>query len=154
MELNFAVAGEDVAPDGGEVVAVDAVAAPAGAETGEAKDGAEAEAETAEAAPAPAPPPASLLRPATKFRVLLLKLRKPKVAVPADGNVSSPAPKQASRFLIKFRVDDAPLVSLFTGDNSSRTSDAGADRPAAAAAQAPAQHPQDQASAIIRIRRT
>ena len=148
VEFNFAVAGEDVAASGGgEVVAVDAVAAPAGAETGEAKDGAEAEAETAEEA-APAPPPASLLRPATKFRVLLLKLRKPKVAVPADGNVSSPAPKQASRFLIKFRVDDAPLVSLFTRDNSSRTSDAGADRPAAAAAQAPAQHPQDQASAI------
>jgi len=148
VEFNFAVAGEDVAASGGgEVVAVDAVAAPAGAETGEAKDGAEAEEETAEEA-APAPPPASLLRPATKFRVLLLKLRKPKVAVPADGNVSSPAPKQASRFLIKFRVDEAPLVSLFTRDNSSRTSDAGADRPAAAAAQAPAQHPQDQASAI------
>jgi len=146
VEFNFAVAGEDVAASGGgEVVAVDAVAAPAGAETGEAKDGAEAEAETAEEA-APAPPPASLLRPATKFRVLLLKLRKPKVAVPADGNVSSPAPKQASRFLIKFRVDEAPLVSLFTRDNSSRTSDA--DRPAAAAVQAAGQHPPDASAAI------
>jgi len=42
VEFNFAVAGEDVATSGGgEVVAVDAVAAPAGAETGEAKDGAE-----------------------------------------------------------------------------------------------------------------
>ncbi|KAG2586055.1 probable membrane-associated kinase regulator 2 [Panicum virgatum] len=146
VEFNFAVAGEDVAPGGGEVVAVDAVAAPAGAETSEAKDGAEAETETAEAAPAPAPPPASLLRPATKFRVLLLKLRKPKVAVPADGNATSPAPKQASRFLIKFRVDEAPLVSLFTRDNSSRTSDA--DRPAAAAVQAAGQHPQDASAAI------
>ena len=133
VELNFAVAGEDVAPGGGEVVAVDAVDAAADVETGEAKDGAE-EAETVEAAPTPAPPLASLLRPATKFRVLLLKLRKPKVAVPADGNATSPAPKQASRFLIKFRVDEAPLVSLFTRDNSSRTSDA--DRHAAAAVQA------------------
>ncbi|PUZ58766.1 hypothetical protein GQ55_5G534500 [Panicum hallii var. hallii] len=141
VEFNFAVAGEDVASGGGEVVAVDAVAAPAGAETGDGKDGAEAEAAEA----APAPPPASLLRPATKFRVLLLKLRKPKVAVPAEGNGGAAAPKQTSRFLIKFRVDDAPLVSLFTRDNSSRTSDAGAcaDRPAAAA-----QHPQDASAAI------
>ena len=43
--MNFAVAGEDVAPGGGEVVAVDAVDAAADVETGEAKDGAE-EAET------------------------------------------------------------------------------------------------------------
>ncbi|CAN6180912.1 unnamed protein product [Urochloa humidicola] len=83
--------------------------------------------------------------------VLLLKLRKPKAAAtPADGNTGgSPAPpkQQASRFLIKFRVDDAPpLVSLFTGDNSSRTSDAGvcADRPASAAA---AQQTHDASSA-------
>ena len=75
VELNFAVAGEYVAPGGGEVVAVDAVDAAAGVETSEAKDGAE-EAETAEATPAPALPLASLLRPATKFRVLLLKLRR------------------------------------------------------------------------------
>jgi len=75
VELNFAMAGEDVAPGGGEVVAVDAVDAAADVETGEAKDGAE-EAEAAEVAPASAPPLASLLRPATKFRVLLLKLRR------------------------------------------------------------------------------
>ena len=44
VEFNFAVAGEDVAASGGgEVVAVDAVAASAGADTGEARDGAEAE---------------------------------------------------------------------------------------------------------------
>ncbi|CAO2186275.1 unnamed protein product [Urochloa humidicola] len=142
VEFNFAVAGDGVAPaTASEVVAVHAVAAPAaGVEAGEVvKDGAGAEAADV-AAPAP-PPPASLLRPATKFRVRLLKLRKPKAAAaPADGNTGgSPAPpkQQASRFLIKFRVDDAPpLVSLFTRDNSSRTSDAGvcADRPASAAA--------------------
>ncbi|OEL22499.1 hypothetical protein BAE44_0016477 [Dichanthelium oligosanthes] len=145
VEFNFAVAGDDVASGGAEVVAVDAVAAPAG-ESGDGKE--DAEAETADVAPAP--PPASLLRPATKFRVLLLKLRKPKVAVPADVNGGTPAPKQLNRFLIKFRVDEAPLVSLFTRDNSSRTSDAGtcADRPAAAV-QAAQQQPQDASAATM-----
>ncbi|CAL4978700.1 unnamed protein product [Urochloa decumbens] len=159
VEFNFAVAGDDAAPGGGgggEVVAVDAVATPAAAvETGDGKDGAGAEAEAAADVAAPAlPPPASMLRPATKFRVLLLKLRKPKTAAPADGNGSGGAPaapkQQASRFLIKFRVDEAPpLVSLFTRDNSSRTSDAGtcADRPTQAPAAAQQQQPQD-ASAI------
>ncbi|CAL4966129.1 unnamed protein product [Urochloa decumbens] len=154
VEFNFAVAGDDAAPGGGEVVAVDAVATPAAAaETGDGKDGAGAEAAADVAAPAP-PPPASMLRPATKFRVLLLKLRKPKAAAPADGNSGGGAPappkQQASRFLIKFRVDEAPpLVSLFTRDNSSRTSDAGtcADRPTQAPAAAQQQQPQD-ASAI------
>jgi hypothetical protein len=142
VEFNFAVAGDDVvASGGGEVVAVDAVpAAPGAAETG---DGGKEEAGTADDAAPPPPPSAALLRPATKFRVLLLKLRKPKVpAAPAEANGAAPAApapapapalRQASRFLIKFRVDEAPLVSLFTRDNSSRTSDAGvcADRPAA-----------------------
>jgi hypothetical protein len=144
VEFNFAVAGDDVvASGGGEVVAVDAVpAAPGAAETG---DGGKEEAGTADDAAPPPPPSAALLRPATKFRVLLLKLRKPKVpAAPAEANGAAPAApapapapalRQASRFLIKFRVDEAPLVSLFTRDNSSRTSDAGvcADRPAAVA---------------------
>jgi hypothetical protein len=92
VEFNFAVAGD-------EVVAV--------AES-EKDDGA-GEKEAAQQAP----PPAS------KFRVLLLKLRKPK----PDGA----AAKSASRFLIKLRVDDAPpLASLFSRDNSSRSSDAAA----------------------------
>ncbi|CAO2161650.1 unnamed protein product [Urochloa humidicola] len=133
VEFNFALAGDDAAPGGG---GGDAVAAPA---AGEVKDGAGAE----EAADVAAPAPASLLRPATKFRVLLLKLRKPKAAAaaPAEGNngggAAAPPKQQASRFLIKFRVDEAPpLVSLFTRDNSSRTSDA--DRPVQAAAAQPA----------------
>ncbi|XP_062189369.1 probable membrane-associated kinase regulator 2 [Phragmites australis] len=142
VEFNFAVAGDDVASGGGEVVAVDAVA-PTGGESGDGKDDAELSAEVA-----PVPASTSLLRPATKFRVLLLKLRKPKVPVPGESNGGvggAPAAKQANRFLIKFRVDDAPLVSLFTRDNSSRTSDAGAgaDRPAAVQAA----QPQDAAAA-------
>ena len=86
VEFNFAVAaGEDV-------VAPGAVDAPA------------AEAET-EAEAAVVPPPATLLRPATRFRVLLLKLRKPKAPATADGAGATQAPRQqpmASRFLIKF----------------------------------------------------
>ncbi|XP_066347002.1 uncharacterized protein [Miscanthus floridulus] len=100
VEFNFAVAaGEDVvAPGAAKAVAVDAPAA---------------EAET-EAEAAVVPPPATLLRPATRFRVLLLKLRKPKAPATADGAGATQAPRQqpaASRFLIKFRVEDAPLAS-------------------------------------------
>uniref|UniRef100_A0A0E0JFU5 Membrane-associated kinase regulator 2 n=1 Tax=Oryza punctata TaxID=4537 RepID=A0A0E0JFU5_ORYPU len=137
VEFNFSVAG-DVA-SGGEVVAVDDAVAPGG-ESGDAKV---VELVSEEAAAAPA----SFLRPATKFRVLLLKLRKPKVPVPAEcnGGGGSPAPK-TNRFLIKFRVDDAPFVSLFTRDNSSRTSDAGAG---AGAARPPVQALQTPEAAAI-----
>ncbi|XP_066381625.1 probable membrane-associated kinase regulator 2 [Miscanthus floridulus] len=136
VEFDFAVAaGEDVvAPGAAKAVAVDAPSA---------------EAET-EAEAAVVPPPATLLRPATRFRVLLLKLRKPKAPVTADSAGATQAPRQqptASRFLIKFRVEDAPLASLFTRDNSSRTSDAGVDRPATAAAE-PQQQQQEVAPAL------
>uniref|UniRef100_J3KXV9 Uncharacterized protein n=1 Tax=Oryza brachyantha TaxID=4533 RepID=J3KXV9_ORYBR len=111
VEFNFSVAGD--VESGGEVVAVDDAVAPCGGEPGDAK--------VVELVSEAAPPPASFLKPATKFRVLLLKLRKPKVPVAAECNGGgSPAPK-TNRFLIKFRVDDAPFVSLFTRDNSSRS---------------------------------
>ncbi|KAE8809377.1 putative membrane-associated kinase regulator 2 [Hordeum vulgare] len=134
VEFNFSVAGD--AASGGEVVAVEPVVPVSETENCVGK-----EAEPAATAEAPA---ASFLRPATKFRVLLLKLRKPKVPVAAEGNAGaaagaggSPAPK-TNRFLIKFRVEDAPFVSLFTRDNSSRTSDAGSGTGAARpAVQAP-----------------
>ena len=71
VEFNFAVASSEdvVAPGATEAVAVDAPAM---------------QAET-EAEAAVVPPPATLLRPATRFRVLLLKLRKPKAPATADG---------------------------------------------------------------------
>jgi len=130
VEFNFAVAGgEDVvAPGAAEAVVVETPAPEAETET-------ETEVEAV-----PVPPPAPLLRPATKFRVLLLKLRKPKAPAPADGVAQAPRQQATSRFLIKFRVEDAPLASLFTRDNSSRTSDAGADRAPATAAAAEPQH--------------
>ncbi|CAO2209382.1 unnamed protein product [Urochloa humidicola] len=151
VEFNFAVAG-----GGGEVVAVDAVAPPAGdGKNGGAAAEADADADAADVAAPSLPPPASLLRPVTKFRVLLLKLRKPnKAAAPAEGNGGAPAPKQqqASRFLIKFRVDEAaPLVSLFTRDNSSRTSDADRPAPASAAAAAAAAQQSHDASPAAAI---
>ena len=63
-------AGEDVvAPGAAKAVAVDAPSA---------------EAET-EAEAAVVPSSATLLHPATRFRVLLLKLRKPKAPATADG---------------------------------------------------------------------
>ncbi|KAK1586079.1 hypothetical protein QYE76_051541 [Lolium multiflorum] len=135
VEFNFSVAG-DVASGGAEVVAVE----PVGEDGAAVGKEAETEAAAAMAGADAEPPAASFLRPATKFRVLLLKLRKPKLAAaaPADGNGTvgggGAAAKPTNRFLIKFRVDDAPFSSLFTRDTSSRTSDAGA-RPALQATQ-------------------
>ncbi|KAA8520889.1 hypothetical protein F0562_011562 [Nyssa sinensis] len=83
--------------------------------------------------------PVSLLKSATKFRVLMLKFKKSKsnVAEKTEPNGSASAtPKQQkqsvdsqhqqqnqpqSKFLtVKFKVEEAPILSLFTRDNSSR----------------------------------
>ncbi|XXG42247.1 hypothetical protein AAC387_Pa01g2568 [Persea americana] len=67
--------------------------------------------------------PVSLLKSATKFRVFLLGFKKPKP--PAEAAGGGPAPKQPSRFFtVKFKVEEVPIVSLFTRDNSSRSSNA------------------------------
>lgn len=77
--------------------------------------------------------PVSLLK--TKFRVLMLGLRRPKhssAAAPAgdplNGSVPAavPSPKHPHQrpsklFTVKFKVDEVPIVSLFTRDNSSRS---------------------------------
>nr|XP_010924769.1 probable membrane-associated kinase regulator 2 [Elaeis guineensis] len=69
----------------------------------------------------------SLLRSATKLRVFAFGLKKTKSS-PAELNVCSPAPTEASRkqhrrkLFIKFKVEEVPIVSLFTRDNSSRSS--------------------------------
>ncbi|XP_010915766.1 probable membrane-associated kinase regulator 2 [Elaeis guineensis] len=81
----------------------------------------------------------SLLRSATKLRVFMLGLRKakstlvepngapasPTTAVAAEAVVASPkqhSQPQQSRFFIKFKVEEVPIISLFTRDNSSRNS--------------------------------
>ncbi|XP_009772071.1 putative membrane-associated kinase regulator 2 [Nicotiana tabacum] len=89
----------------------------------------------------------SLLKSATKFRVLMLKLKKPKFTAPSkieksegdgDGFVSATTPKlrrkrvsdsekeeppnltQNKFFTVKFKVEEVPIKSLFTRDNSSK----------------------------------
>ncbi|PWZ30878.1 putative membrane-associated kinase regulator 2 [Zea mays] len=148
FDLEFAVPGDESAASDAEEERVEfnfAVAPGAADTVAVAVDAPAAEAEAESEADAEAPPPAPLLRPATRFRVLLLKLRKPK-ASPADGAAQAPPrqPAVASRFLVKFRVEDAPLASLFTRDNSSRTSDAGADRRAPAVVAVEAQQQEEE----------
>ncbi|XP_059664606.1 probable membrane-associated kinase regulator 2 [Cornus florida] len=89
--------------------------------------------------------PVSLLKSATRFRVLMLKFKKSKSNATEktenektenDGSTSA-TPKQQNQqpdqsqqqqqnqpqnkfFTIKFKVEEVPIVSLFTRDNSSR----------------------------------
>lgn len=98
--------------------------------------------------------PASFLRTATKFRVFLLGLRKPKptpaepnaaaVVADAEAPASAPVPAEApapaateaaaspkkqlphqNKFFIKFKVVEAPIVSFFARDSSSRNGGGG-----------------------------
>ncbi|XP_024031984.1 probable membrane-associated kinase regulator 2 [Morus notabilis] len=85
--------------------------------------------------------PVSLLKSATKFRVFMLGLKKskanssvststekPESAATAGSSSKEEQPKkrkqqQAGKFFtVKFKVEEVPIVSLFTRDNSSRVS--------------------------------
>lgn len=158
VEFNFAVAaGEEpevvaAADDNGAVVGAGGEeesgkkkkdddnnsAAATEEETKESEEGVEVAAPPPNSAASSLPPRAAAAA-STKFRVLLLKLRKPntnnKAAAPAaEGTGATAAAPKTNRFLIKFRVDsEAP--ALLTRENSSRTSDAGADCRAPAAGQ-------------------
>ncbi|XP_010925815.1 probable membrane-associated kinase regulator 2 [Elaeis guineensis] len=77
----------------------------------------------------------SLLKSATKFRVFMLGLRKAK-SIPAETkgvpaapttaaaaeSPKQPSQPQQSKFFIKFKVEEVPIISLFTRDNGSRNS--------------------------------
>ncbi|TKY60675.1 membrane-associated kinase regulator 2 [Spatholobus suberectus] len=68
---------------------------------------------------------ASLLKSATKFRVFMLGLRKPKpsaaaAAAPNPKHQHPKKPRQRKLFTVKFKAEEVPIVSLFTRDNSSR----------------------------------
>ncbi|XP_057418359.1 probable membrane-associated kinase regulator 2 [Lotus japonicus] len=69
---------------------------------------------------------ASLLKSATKFRVF--KKSKPNLAasdpVPRISKHPETEHKQRKLFTVKFKVDEAPIVSLFTRDNSSKVNKA------------------------------
>ncbi|CAI9775763.1 unnamed protein product [Fraxinus pennsylvanica] len=73
--------------------------------------------------------PAALVKSATKFRVLLLKLKKSK----SEKNEANGQPKTQENgkenqtkiqgnkfFFVKFKVEEVPIVSLFTRDSSSK----------------------------------
>ncbi|XP_061337839.1 probable membrane-associated kinase regulator 2 [Gastrolobium bilobum] len=62
---------------------------------------------------------ASLLKSATKFRVFRLGLKKSK-SNGSDSVSSNPKQQQRKLFTVKFKVEEVPIVSLFTRDNSSR----------------------------------
>lgn len=79
--------------------------------------------------------PASLLKSATKFPVFMLGLKKPKSLL-ADPNATTTPPKQnqnqsqTNKFFIKFKVEEVPIVSLFTREsNSSKKSTLRSPRP-------------------------
>ncbi|KAL5727133.1 hypothetical protein ACHQM5_000360 [Ranunculus cassubicifolius] len=57
--------------------------------------------------------PNALLKPATKLRVLMLGFKKPK----SIEKIETRNPKP---FTVKFKVEEVPIVSLFTRENSSR----------------------------------
>ncbi|KAK8963347.1 putative membrane-associated kinase regulator 2 [Platanthera guangdongensis] len=65
----------------------------------------------------------SLLKSATRFRVFILGLRKSKSPA-VEPNASGASPKQSQQpnkfFFVKFKVEEVPIVSLFTRDGSSR----------------------------------
>ncbi|PSS04216.1 Membrane-associated kinase regulator [Actinidia chinensis var. chinensis] len=77
-----------------------------------------------------AKPQFSLFKSATKFRVLMLKLKKSKanVAEKTDPKREEPQNKpnqsQSKLFMVKLKVEEVPIVSLFTRDNISRASSA------------------------------
>lgn len=66
----------------------------------------------------------SLMKSATRFRVFILGLRKPKSPAAAEPNAAGVSAKQFQQpskfFFVKFKVEEVPIVSLFTRDGSSR----------------------------------
>ncbi|KAL7183121.1 hypothetical protein ACSBR1_041743 [Camellia fascicularis] len=59
---------------------------------------------------------------ATKFRVMMLKLKKSKANVGVKKEETSEKQKQSKFSTVKLKVEEVPIVSLFTRDNSSRSS--------------------------------
>lgn len=71
--------------------------------------------------------PISLLKSATKFRVFLLGFKKAKPPAEPDRPAGSPRKQYPHQnrlgfFTVKLKVEEVPIVSLFTRENSSRSS--------------------------------
>ncbi|XP_047969091.1 probable membrane-associated kinase regulator 2 [Salvia hispanica] len=65
--------------------------------------------------------PVFLVKSASKFRVLMLKLKKSKSANgdAADDSAAARA-KSSGKFFVKLKLEEAPLVNLFTRDGSAK----------------------------------
>lgn len=59
---------------------------------------------------------------ATKFRVMMLKLKKSKANVGVKKEETSEKQKRSKFLTVKLKVEEVPIASLFTRDNSSRSS--------------------------------
>lgn len=79
----------------------------------------------------------SLLKSATRLRVFILGLRKSNKSPATEPNAAGASPKQIQQqnkfFFVKFKVDEVPIVSLFTRDGSSRALPGGEESGVAAA---------------------
>lgn len=70
--------------------------------------------------------PVSLLKSATKFRVFMLGFKKskqngvekPDLPVEAEKTEKAEKEKQSKFFTVKFKVEEVPIMSLFTRDNN------------------------------------
>ncbi|CAJ1937350.1 unnamed protein product [Sphenostylis stenocarpa] len=62
----------------------------------------------------------SFFKSATKFRVFMLGLKKPKPNAPNEPPTHPKNQRQRKLFTVNFKVEEVPIVSLFTRDNSSR----------------------------------
>ncbi|KAK4748628.1 hypothetical protein SAY87_015214 [Trapa incisa] len=74
--------------------------------------------------------PVSLRKSATKFRVFMLGLKKSKAAdhqkelekLPEKSQTTATATASSKLLAVRFKVEEVPIISLFTRDNSSKSS--------------------------------
>lgn len=77
----------------------------------------------------------SLLKSATKFRVFMLGSKKPKTSASSPKNQLN---NDNKKMFVRFKVEEVPLVSLFTRDTSSKNNNSNSESTAATAAAAAA----------------
>ncbi|XP_047339268.1 probable membrane-associated kinase regulator 2 [Impatiens glandulifera] len=59
-----------------------------------------------------------LQKSATRLRILMLKLKKSKCNENPNGSSAAPQPPANKFFTVKFKVDEVPIISLFTRDSN------------------------------------
>lgn len=78
----------------------------------------------------------SLLKSATKFRVFMLGSKKPKTSASSPKHQLNNDNNDNKKMFVRFKVEEVPLVSLFTRDTSSKNNNSNSESTAAAAAAA------------------